>query len=244
MTQKPVVRLHLYFATGSPLAVIVRQGPTRHYRMILWDRSDDSFIDGQWTKQKVYTNWCAISPDGKHFMYAMLDGKWGSPGEGSYTAISRPPYWTAVALFPEGSTWHTGGIFLDNRHYLAAGDIDIIGRDDGLVRLHWGEPGRGCTTGLRRANGTPAPLEKDTVTRLLSGDLPAPYHELSERLTDSRDRPLDRYDTQGGCLYRRSAGEMTLIRDFTDMTFEAIRAPYDWRDSDKATPWHPLDKKI
>ncbi len=39
MTQTPVVRLHLYFARNVPLAVIVRQGPTRQYRMILWDRS-------------------------------------------------------------------------------------------------------------------------------------------------------------------------------------------------------------
>jgi hypothetical protein len=103
-----------------------------------------------------------------------------------------------VALFPEGSTWGGGGVFLDERHYLAAGDADIIGRDDGLVRLHWGDTGRGCTTGLRRPDNSPAPLDKTTVARLLSGDLPADHRDLDGRLWDRSDRPLDRYDTQGG----------------------------------------------
>ena len=244
MTQTPVVRLHLYFARNAPLAVIVRQGPTRQYRMILWDRSDDTFTDGQWLRKNLYPERCAISPDGRHFLYFMLDGQWGSDAEGAYTVISRPPYWTAVALFPEGSTWGGGGVFLDDRHYLAAGDADIIGRDDGLVRLHWGDTGQGCTTGLRRPDNSPAPLDKTTVARLLSGDLPADHRDLGRRLWDRADRPLDRYDTQGGCLYRRAGGEMELIRDFTRMTFEPIRAPYDWRDEtgrEPDRPWHPLD---
>ncbi len=170
----------------------------------------------------------------------MLDGQWGSDAEGAYTVISRPPYWTALALFPEGSTWGGGGVFLDDRHYLAAGDADIIGRDDGLVRLHWGDTGRGCTTGLRRPDNSPAPLDKTTVTRLLSGDLPADHRDLDGRLWNPSDRPLDRYDTQGGCLYRRAGGEMELIRDFTRMTFEPIRAPYDWRDETGARSGSPV----
>ena len=57
-------------------------------------------------------------------------------------------------------------------------------------------------------------------------------------------KELDKYDTQGGKLYRRRGMELELIRDFTDMTFEPIRAPYDWRDKAETgeTPaWHPLD---
>ena len=50
---------------------------------------------------------------------------------------------------------------------------------------------------------------------------------------------LDQYDTMGGKLYRRQGLELELIRDFTDMEFEAVRAPYDDRVED--TPWHPLD---
>ena len=50
---------------------------------------------------------------------------------------------------------------------------------------------------------------------------------------------MDRYDTQGGKLYRRNGMELELIRDFTDMEFEPIRAPYDWRQ-EGSDPWHPL----
>ena len=59
-----------------------------------------------------------------------------------------------------------------------------------------------------------------------------------------RGDALDRYDTMGGKLYRRLGQDLELIRDFTQMEFEPIRAPYDWRDEtdpDESRPWHPLD---
>ena len=60
-----------------------------------------------------------------------------------------------------------------------------------------------------------------------------------------RHPAFDLYDTMGGKLYRRDGLDLTLIRDFTDMTFEPIRAPYDWRDDETTTPaakpWHPLN---
>ena len=49
----------------------------------------------------------------------------------------------------------------------------------------------------------------------------------------------------GGRLYRRRGQELELIRDFTEMAFEPLRAPYDWRDetpaAEEPVPWHPLD---
>lgn len=119
MKQAPVVRLHLFFATENDRAVILRQGPTRQYRMILWHRNSGTFEDGQWVRNRVYVERCGLSPDGRHFLYFMLDGHWGSDAEGAYTGLSRPPYWTALSLFPEGSTWGGGGVFLDNVHYYA-----------------------------------------------------------------------------------------------------------------------------
>jgi len=35
----------------------------------------------------------------------------------SWTAISKPPYFTALALWPHGSTWGGGGLFLDDVHF-------------------------------------------------------------------------------------------------------------------------------
>lgn len=232
MNTPPVIRLHLFFARDNDLAVILRQGPSEVFRMILWDRSDDSFTDGQWVKHKVYVERCSLSADARHFLYFMLDGKWDSAGRGSYTAISRPPYFTALALFPQGDTWGGGGEFLDARHYrVYTSGKDIIGRADDVRQVFDGKVAKDCQTGLRLANGKPAPLDKPAREALLG------------RVEVPQANPLDAYDTQGGCLYRRQGGELTLIRDFTDMQFEAIRAPYDWRgeEDDMPTPWHPLD---
>lgn len=207
----PVVRLHLYFAREAPRAVILRQGPARQFRMILWHTDTDTFEDGQWVKQKVYTERCAISPDGRRFIYFMLDGKWQTEAEGAYSAICRPPHFTALALFPEGSTWGGGGEFIDARHFVASGGGDIVGRATGLERLWRVAPTPENATGLVRADGSRAALAPEVRRRLLEGDGWRP--------------PLDRYDTQGGCLYRRQGGGMDLIRDFTAMRFERVVSP-------------------
>jgi len=245
MTTEPFIRLYLYFARDVPKAVILRQGPRRQFRMILWDRDDDSFEDGQWLMAQVYPDRCGISPDARHFLYFALDGRWRTATQGTYTAISRPPFWTALSLFPEGSTWGGGGHFLDSVHYYASGGDDIIGRDFGLNRVTYGEPGKGCTTGIRLLNGQRAPLDRAVTRRLLQEPVPSDPRGFWERCTAWRGDDADRYDTQGGCLYRRAGGEMELIRDFRDMAFEPMRAPYDWRDppepGNDTPPWHPLD---
>ncbi len=240
MATEPIIRLHLFFATENDRAVILRQGPSKQFRMILWHRDSDTFEDGQWIRQKIYVERCGLSPDGQHFLYFTLDGRWRSEARGSYSALSRPPYWTALSLFPEGDTWAGGGVFIDNRHYFAYGGPDIIGRDEGLSRVTFGEPDKGCTTGIRLLSGRRAPLDRAATKRLLAEPLPKEPWLLCEWLAAPTGHLLDRYDTLGGKLYRRDGQELELIRDFTDMEFEPIRAPYDWRD-DKQGEWHPLD---
>lgn len=209
----PTVRLHLYFAREAPRAVILRQGPSRQFRMILWHTDTDTFEDGQWLKKKVYAERCAIAPDGRHFLYFMLDAKWQSPSEGAYTVLCRPPWFTALSLFPEGNTWGGGGEFLDSRHYVATGGDDIIGRDDGLTRVYRRKPSAGNRTGLETRDGSRAPIGRDARRRLLEGG----EHEPA----------VDRYLAEGGRLCRRDGDSPALIRDFTDMAFEEIIAPYD-----------------
>ncbi|NND43323.1 MAG: hypothetical protein EX266_02505 [Rhodobacteraceae bacterium] len=244
MTQEPYVRLHLFFATENDRALIVRQGPTRQFRMILWHRDTDTFEDGQWIRQKVYIERCSLSPDGRHFIYFLLDGHWSAETRGSFTALSRPPYWTALSLFPEGDTWGGGGVFLDSTHYWASGDADIIGRDEGLARVTFGAVEKGCSTGIRLMTGGRAPLDRAATKRLLAEPPPADERERFARMAVPTGDARDRYDTQGGILYRRHGLELEPIRDFTDMEFEPVRAPYDWRDAgadDGTAAWHPLD---
>lgn len=239
MNTAPLIRLYLFFATKNDRAVILRQGPSKQFRMILWHRDTDTFEDGQWIKHKVYVEGCSLSPDGQHFLYFVLDGKWDSDAMGSYTALSKPPYWTALSVFPCGDTWGGGGLFIDDIHYFAGGDADIIGRDDGLSRVTFGAPEKGCTTGIRLMTGGRAPLDRALTKRILADPQPKDAREVFDRLTAPQTDALDRYDTMGGKLYRRDGQELELIRDFTDMEFERIRAPYDHRPEDDLS-WHPL----
>jgi hypothetical protein len=232
---EPYVRLHLFFATENDRAIILRQGPSKHYRMILWHRNTDTFEDGQWIRQRIYLDMCDLSPDGRHFIYFTLNGHWSDESKGAYTVISRPPYFTALSLFPEGSTWGGGGRFLNNKRYVAVGASDIIGRDDGLQRLLRLEKTTAYPTGLKTKRGKPAALETGELER------------LEAPIAASRTSGLDHYDTMGGKLYRRRGDEFELIRDFNEMTFERVRAPYDWReersDTEESRPWHPLDNE-
>lgn len=234
MTTEPLIRLHLFFATENDRAVILRQGPSRTYCMILWHRDTGVFEDGQWLKSKVYVERCALSPDGQHFLYFALDGNWSGAARGSFTALSRPPYWSALALFPAGDTLGGGGVFLDNGHYWASGDPDIIGRDAGLARVRPAVPDKRCATGIRLISGARAPLDRTAARRLLADPRPKTIEDVFERMPPPPGDAPDRYDTKGGRLYRRRGADLDLIRDFTDMAFRPVRAPYDWREGDGA----------
>ncbi len=228
------MRLHLCFAREASRAVILRQGPSRQFRMILWHTDTDTFQDGQWIKRQVIPGSCQISPDAQHFMYFLYDGRMHSDASDSYMVLSRPPYFTALALFPDGGMYGTGGSFIDDHHYWVAGGperADIIGSDDGLERLYRTQASEDNQTGLADIRGRRASLPPNIRERWLEGD--------------SWQPPLDRYDTMGGCLYRRRGLELELIRDFTEMTFEEVVAPYDTHtepESAAKLPWHPLDR--
>ena len=77
--------------------------------MIKWRLTDDTFEEGQWFKGRIYERRCDLSPDGALLIYFAATYK--KPLE-SWTAISRPPYFTALALWPKGDGWNGGGYFL------------------------------------------------------------------------------------------------------------------------------------
>lgn len=234
MRTEPMIRLRLFFARDAARAVILRQGPSKVSRLILWDRDTDRFEDGQWLKHKVYPDACDLSPDGRHFLYFALNGDWGGESQGAYTANSRPPDFTALALFPEGNTWGGSGRFLDSHHYfISSRNHDIIGRDEGSTRVFDGAPGDDASSGPFLVSGAPARLSQEA------------RKNLDEGRRSAFTEPLDRYETQGGRLFRIVHGDLELIRDFSDMSFEPIRAPYDWRgdsDAGERVAWHPLDE--
>ena len=101
-------RLYALMAPGKRVAVILRRGPSKQVRMILWDMAKDKFTPGQWLKARVYERRCDLSWKGDYFVY--FAATYRAPYS-TWTAVSRPPYFTALALWPKGDAWGGGGLF-------------------------------------------------------------------------------------------------------------------------------------
>lgn len=105
-------RLFGLVARDARTAVVFRRGPSKQVRMLRWDLATDAVTPGQWLSGRVYAERCGLSPDGRLVVY--FAGKFKTK-LGTFTAVSRPPYFTALALWPEGSTYGGGGYFEDDR---------------------------------------------------------------------------------------------------------------------------------
>jgi hypothetical protein len=68
----------------------------------------DTFKSGQWFKGRIYERRCDLSPRGDFLLY--FAANYRKPYR-SWSAISRPPYLTALALWPKGDAWGGGGHF-------------------------------------------------------------------------------------------------------------------------------------
>ncbi len=114
-------RLSVFLARVASLAVVLRRGPSDWAQLVLWERDGDRFTPGQWFRGRVYERRCDLSPDGRLFVYfAAKHGRREDKddvGE-AWTAISRPPYFTALALWRNLGSWYGGGVFESNHRVL------------------------------------------------------------------------------------------------------------------------------
>lgn len=99
-------------ARSGRLAVIFRRGPSRRVRLLVWDLATDKVTPGQWFKGRIYARRCDLSPDGE--LLAYFAASFRKPLY-SWTAISRPPWLTALALWPKGDCWGGGALFESTR---------------------------------------------------------------------------------------------------------------------------------
>lgn len=105
-------RLYVLLARDSSDAVIIRRGPSKRVQLVSWQRDEDKFAPGQWFKGRIYERRCDLSPSGKFLLYFAASHK---PPLYAWTAVSRPPFLSALALWPKGDCWGGGGLFVRER---------------------------------------------------------------------------------------------------------------------------------
>ncbi len=115
-TKGPIpARLFVLFARKAPMALIFRRGPSKWVQLIKWNTKSDIFEPGQWFNGRIYERRSDLSPDGSLLIYFAQKITAESQKDREYTyawtAISKPPYLTALALWPKGDCWHGGGSF-------------------------------------------------------------------------------------------------------------------------------------
>jgi hypothetical protein len=115
----PPPRLALLRAARAPLGVVVRRGPSKWTEIIRWDMSRDVFERGHWFHGRIYEKRSDLSPDGELLVVFASQFTRASITDTEYTyawtAVSRPPWLTALALWPKGDCWWGGGLFTADR---------------------------------------------------------------------------------------------------------------------------------
>ena len=136
-------RLSVLLASEAPVGVVLRRGPTKLFRVVMWNRTNDRFKPGPWFRGHLYADRSDISPDGRHLIYFARAGvAWAVPEtKGTWTAISELPSLKATALWGQGDAWGGGGIFTSNgSFFLDANTTTFIIRDDSGLRRETDRP--------------------------------------------------------------------------------------------------------
>lgn len=86
---------------------------------VRWDMRADAFERGHWFNGRIYERRSDLSPDGELFVYFASKFNSQTVNDAEYTcawtAVSKPPWLTALALWPKGNCWWGGGLFTADR---------------------------------------------------------------------------------------------------------------------------------
>jgi hypothetical protein len=113
-------RIDGVLAEEANQAVIFRRGPSIVCQMLLWDLNTDLVTPGQWMRARVYPKRCDVSQDGRYLVLAATKYGTSFPEDSDrfrrsgWTAVSRPPYFTALCLWFTGGAWGGGGFWRTN----------------------------------------------------------------------------------------------------------------------------------
>ena len=198
--KRPACRLFVVRATGGTVAAIFRRGPSAWTQVIRWDMSTDDFVDGAWFRGRIYAERCDVSPDGQLLVTFCHQGrKLGTSYRDSWTAVSRLPWLTALALWPAGTTYGGGGRWVGPRTLVLRNGLAERPHPDHLPR------------GLTVVAGA-APLHASAST-VVGADWSG---------VDHRGRTI--YSLEGR-LYRAAKGADRELADFADRQPDPTPAP-------------------
>src|SRR6185369_14808118 len=87
-----------------------------------WNTETHEIRKGQWIKGRIYERRCDLSPSGEKLVYLAARNR---PPIYAWTAVSRPPFLTALALWPNTGACGGGGLFQNERtvaldHFMGA----------------------------------------------------------------------------------------------------------------------------
>lgn len=235
-------------ARDAPVAVVFRRGPTRHLRLLRWNLTDDTVTAGQWLVGSVNPGTSGLSPDGELLVYEER-----IKGHRAITAVSRPPYFSALAHWSYSAPWSGGGFFAD-AHTLVLGMS--LGEPEGDL-----PPGLTVTDawswfGMNERHGgfgdavraEPCAhhgwiFERDVERKVQLSQQLARRTRSGARdyaLADERRRTLEDLGAldwadfapdgtlvfgRDGCLFHRRDGEARLVADLHGQVFEPMAPP-------------------
>jgi len=93
---------------------VLRRGPSAWSHLGRWDLRRQVYEPGAWIRGNLYPQRCDLSPDGQWFTYLTLKGAARWKAGGTYVAISRLPWLTALAAWGTSGTWTRGIHFVED----------------------------------------------------------------------------------------------------------------------------------
>lgn len=112
MTRRPPsTTLFIYPASSSPLALIIRRGPSKWWHFLLWNRNTGVVKPGSWLNGMVYPHRCDLSPKGDAMLLLAYRG---AKTPVTWTALCSPPNVSAEVFWQHKSA-NFGGGFFDGR---------------------------------------------------------------------------------------------------------------------------------
>jgi hypothetical protein len=212
--------------------------------MIRWDVERDEFLEGQWMEGKVFLDNVDVSPDGRYIVYEATNYRWTETRQGvkrpptvnNWTAVSKPPYWTALIFNPESYCGYGGGQFGRHRQlFLNRLGEDLEYRADKarcpFIVLPASElataidPGLEKVASLIKRAETERPewvLEK--VDEVGGSSEEDPLTQIDWSAVDSRGRNVF---TSRGKLFVLEDGRPRELADFSSNVFQLV-APPEW----------------